>query len=153
MPTACRLSQTLGHAKGRPLHESTVVVRFAARALSHKIQVAAGASPPKRSAKVAWFLRHRRSRSDPAFAESTRWRRLESKQGGHVPWRRFRLGTKPIFSSVSQSRPSSSDHSRSPKLQGHFGVIHAGRLASVGMLRHPNANTNTRQGCGLASVA
>jgi hypothetical protein len=84
----------------KPLHEGTVVVRFTAGALSRRIQFAAGASPPRRSAKVALFLRHRRSKDRPAFAECVRWRWLESKQGRHVPWRRFRLGTKPRFKSV-----------------------------------------------------
>jgi len=69
-----------------------------------EIQVAAGASPPRRSAKVVWFLRHRQSKDRRAFAECVRWRWLESKQGRHAPWRRGRLGTKPRFKSVLLSR-------------------------------------------------
>ena len=72
--------------------------------LSHEIQVAAGAAPPRRSAKVARFLRHLRSSVCPAFAECAWLRWLESKQGRHAPWRRFRLGTKPRFKSVLLSR-------------------------------------------------
>ena len=53
---------------------------------------------------VAWFFRHRRSRGRPAFAECAWWRWLESKQGRHAPWRRFRVGTKPRFKSVLLSR-------------------------------------------------
>jgi hypothetical protein len=117
-------------------------------ALSRETRVAAGASSAARLLKVAEV-----GAGCPSFAESARWRRLESKEGRHAPRRRFRLGTQPRLKSISQARPSSSDHSRSQKLQGHFGAIHAVHLASVGMLRHPDENTNTKHGCGSASVA
>jgi len=89
-----------------------------------EIQVAAGASPPRRSAKVAWFLRHRRSKDPPAFAECVRWCSLESKQAGHVPWRIFRMGTKPRLKSVSLSRGQVAAipciHGRQPWRSGFF---------------------------------
>ena len=119
MPSACRLSQTLGHAKDLFMRAQLSFV--SPHALSHGIQVAAGASPPKRSAKVAWFRRH--CRPTVRFAESAQWRRLEGKQGRHAPWQRSRLGAKPkIQVGLAQPRPSSSNptHSLSPKLQGHF---------------------------------
>ena len=68
-------------------------------ALSYKIQVSAGAPSAARLLKVAEV-----GAGCPSFAERARWRRLESKQGRHVPWRRFRLGTKPRFKSVLLSR-------------------------------------------------
>ncbi len=87
-----------------PLHESTVVARFAARALSHEN------SGCRRRVTTEAFHQGRPVPSSssvegcPAVAECARWRRLESKQGGHVPWRRFHLGTKPRFKSISLSR-------------------------------------------------
>jgi hypothetical protein len=117
-----RSCQTLGHASNLIMRTSLLFV--AAPAPSRKKKFAAGASPPKRCASSGMVLCRRRSSEPyPAFAESPRWRRIESKQGRHVPLAALPSGHKAkIQVGLAQSRPSSSDptHSPSPKVQGHF---------------------------------
>ena len=107
-----------------PHHESAFVTRRTARAIARIAWLSQARHHRSAAPVAAWLLCSRRSSGPyPAFAESAQWHRLESKQGGHVPWRRFRLGTKPRFKPVLLSRSQAArdpTHSCSPKVQGHF---------------------------------
>jgi hypothetical protein len=154
VPSARRLRQTLGHASSLTMRASLLFV--VPPALSRARRDLPQARHHRSAEPVAaWFLCHRRSNGPClAFAESARWRRIESKQGGHVPWRIFRLGTKPRFRLVllSRGQVAAIPHIRpAPKCKVISGVGHAVRHASLDMLRHPNENT--KHGYGSPSAA
>jgi len=119
-------------------------------ALSRKKVFAAGASPQKRSAKSARFLRHRGSSGLSVLRGERPGCRLEGTK-----WKACTLALLPSGHKAKiQSRASSRGptHSHNPKCKVKSGVGHAARAARVGMLRHSNGNTNTKQGCGSPSA-
>ncbi len=117
-----RLScQTLGRAKSLIVKVRLSFV--APHALPREIAVAAGASPPERSAKSVFVPRRHRldivspSRRAHCSAGS------RPRDGEHIPRHRFRLPTEPRFSrALAQSRTNTGrpTHSHSPKVQVQF---------------------------------
>jgi hypothetical protein len=136
-------------------------------ALSREEIFAAGAAPPRRSAKVAWL-------PSPSSVEGlSRLRGVRLVALARKQTRKARIlaplppGHKAkIQVGLAQSRPSSSDPTHSwASAVGVWlllsvsiysfssSVARSACASSVGMLRHPNANTNTKHGCGSPSVA
>jgi hypothetical protein len=155
-----------GPAYGRPLksnvrprkkphHESTVVVRFTARAITRnsgccrRITTEAlrqgSLVPSSSSVERPSRLRGVRPVAS-ARKQARRARTLAHLPSGHKA--KIQVG-------LAQSRPSSSNpkHSPSPKCKVISGAGHAARPASLDMLRHPNESTNTKHGGGSPSVA
>ncbi len=150
----------------KPHHEITVVVRFTARAAARnsgcRRRVTTEAvrqgrlvpssssvegSPSLRGVRPVVFARKQASRA----------RSLAHLPYGHKA--KTQVG-------LAQSRPSSSDpmHSWASAVEVWLllavsiyrfrsNVARSACASSVGMLRHPNANTNTKHGCGSPSVA
>ena len=95
----------------------------------------------------------------PVFAASARSHRFESEKcrahlsASILSWCTAKTQSCSVLLSRAQAVPIRRIRAaqKCKPVSGAGG--HANRHPSLGMLRHPNENTNTRQGCGSASVA
>src|SRR6266568_1660653 len=155
MPTACRLSQTLGRAKSLIMKARLSLV--ASHALSHKLQGCRRRVTTEALLPVAaWFPWHRRSGTPPLPS-----RREYGGAGSEREMKGTCLGTAAAQaqgqdssrSSVALKQRRSHAFAQPQKRKVISSAGHAVRTLSLGMLRHPSENTNTKQGGGSPSAA